>query len=408
MKYYLEDVKDVLKELDSNEDGLSNIEANKRLAENGKNRIEEGKKDGIFKKIFNSLKDPMIIMLLVTAVISAILAKIQNEPFTDVFIILFVVIINTIMGLIQEGKAEKAIDSLKKMTAATSKVIRDGKTIVVKSEDLVKGDVIVLEAGDLVPADCRLIEAYSMKTDESTLTGESVPVNKLIDILNMSSGENNLIPLADRTNMVYSGTTVAYGRGKAVITEVGMNTEIGKIATSLQTAKKEVTQLQKKMSQLSKTLTKIVLIICALVFVLRLIRGGGINADNFIDTTLMAVALAVAAIPEGLPAVVTVILSIGVTEMSKRKALIRKLNTVETIGCVQVICSDKTGTLTKNKMTVVESFVGEDGNKDDIDLLSKGMALCSDSKMNKEKGVAEGEPTENGLVEYAFKLIKQN
>ena len=404
MKYYLEDVKDVLKELDSNEDGLLNIEANKRLVENGKNRIEEGKKDGIFKKIFNSLKDPMIIMLLVTAVISAILAKIQNEPFTDVFIILFVVIINTIMGLIQEGKAEKAIDSLKKMTAATSKVIRDGKTIVVKSEDLVKGDVIVLEAGDLVPADCRLIEAYSMKTDESTLTGESVPVNKLIDILNMSSGENNLIPLADRTNMVYSGSTVAYGRGKAVITEVGMNTEIGKIATSLQTAKKEVTQLQKKMSQLSKTLTKIVLIICVLVFVLRLIRGGGINADNFIDTTLMAVALAVAAIPEGLPAVVTVILSIGVTEMSKRKALIRKLNTVETIGCVQVICSDKTGTLTKNKMTVVESFVGEDGNKDDIDLLSKGMALCSDSKMNKEKGVAEGEPTENGLVEYAFKL----
>ena len=404
MKYYLEDVKDVLKELDSNEDGLSNIEANKRLAENGKNRIEEGKKDGIFKKIFNSLKDPMIIMLLVTAVISAILAKIQNEPFTDVFIILFVVIINTIMGLIQEGKAEKAIDSLKKMTAATSKVIRDGKTIVAKSEDLVKGDVIVLEAGDLVPADCRLIEAYSMKTDESTLTGESVPVNKLIDILNMSSGENNLIPLADRTNMVYSGSTVAYGRGKAVITEVGMNTEIGKIATSLQTAKKEVTQLQKKMTQLSKTLTKIVLIICALVFVLRLIRGGGINAYNFIDTTLMAVALAVAAIPEGLPAVVTVILSIGVTEMSKRKALIRKLNTVETIGCVQVICSDKTGTLTKNKMTVVESFVGEDGNKDDIDLLSKGMALCSDSKMNKEKGVAEGEPTENGLVEYAFKL----
>ena len=404
MKYYLEDVKDVLKELDSNEDGLSNIEANKRLVDNGKNRIEEGKKDGIFKKIFNSLKDPMIIMLLVTAVISAILAKIQNEPFTDVFIILFVVIINTIMGLIQEGKAEKAIDSLKKMTAATSKVIRDGKIIVIKSEDLVKGDVIVLEAGDLVPADCRLIEAYSMKTDESTLTGESVPVNKLIDILNMSSGENNLIPLADRTNMVYSGSTVAYGRGKAVITEVGMNTEIGKIATSLQTAKKEVTQLQKKMTQLSKTLTKIVLIICALVFVLRLIRGGGINADNFIDTTLMAVALAVAAIPEGLPAVVTVILSIGVTEMSKRKALIRKLNTVETIGCVQVICSDKTGTLTKNKMTVVESFVGEDGNKDDIDLLSKGMALCSDSKMNKEKGVAEGEPTENGLVEYAFKL----
>ena len=224
MKYYLENVKDVLKELDSNENGLTSVEANKRLEENGKNKIEEGKKDGVLKKIFNSLKDPMIIMLLVTAVISAVLAKIQNESFTDVFIILFVVIINTIMGLIQEGKAEKAIDSLKKMTAATSKVIRDGKVIVIKSEDLVKGDVIVLEAGDLVPADCRLIESYSLKTDESTLTGESIPVNKLIDILNMSSSNNNLIPLADRTNMVYSGSTIAYCSLKAVITEVGINT----------------------------------------------------------------------------------------------------------------------------------------------------------------------------------------
>lgn len=404
MKYYLENVKDVLKELDSNENGLTSVEANKRLEENGKNKIEEGKKDGVLKKIFNSLKDPMIIMLLVTAVISAVLAKIQNESFTDVFIILFVVIINTIMGLIQEGKAEKAIDSLKKMTAATSKVIRDGKVIVIKSEDLVKGDIIVLEAGDLVPADCRLIESYSLKTDESTLTGESVPVNKLIDILNMSSSNNNLIPLADRTNMVYSGSTIAYGRGKAVITEVGMNTEIGKIATGLQSAKKEVTQLQKKMAQLSKTLTKIVLVICVLVFIVRLIKSGSFTPSNFIDTTLMAVALAVAAIPEGLPAVVTVILSIGVTEMSKRKALIRKLNTVETIGCVQVICTDKTGTLTKNKMTVVESFTWEDSNQSDVQLLSKAMALCSDSKINKENGIADGEPTENGLVEYAFKL----
>ena len=404
MKYYLENVKDVLKELDSNENGLTSVEANKRLEENGKNKIEEGKKDGVLKKIFNSLKDPMIIMLLVTAVISAVLAKIQNESFTDVFIILFVVIINTIMGLIQEGKAEKAIDSLKKMTAATSKVIRDGKVIVIKSEDLVKGDVIVLEAGDLVPADCRLIESYSLKTDESTLTGDSIPVNKLIDILNMSSSNNNLIPLADRINMVYSGSTIAYGRGKAVITEVGMNTEIGKIATGLQSAKKEVTQLQKKMAQLSKTLTKIVLVICVLVFIVRLIKSGSFTPSNFIDTTLMAVALAVAAIPEGLPAVVTVILSIGVTEMSKRKALIRKLNTVETIGCVQVICTDKTGTLTKNKMTVVESFTWEDSNQSDVQLLSKAMALCSDSKINKENGIADGEPTENGLVEYAFKL----
>ena len=405
MKYYLEDVKDVLKELDSNEDGLTCNEVNDRLLKYGKNKIEEGKKDGILKKVFNSLKDPMIIMLLVTAIISAVLAKIQNESFTDVFIILFVVIINTIMGLIQEGKAEKAIDSLKKMTAATSKVIRDGKVIVIKSEDLVKGDVIVLEAGDLVPADCRLIEAFSMKTDESTLTGESVPVNKLIDILNLEdSSKNKLVPLADRTNMVYSGSTVAYGRGKAVVTDIGMSTEIGKIATSLQSAKKEVTQLQKKMAQLSKTLTKIVLIICVLVFIVRLIKSGSFTPNNFIDTTLMAVALAVAAIPEGLPAVVTVILSMGVTEMSKRKALIRKLNTVETIGCVQVICTDKTGTLTKNKMTVVDFYNGDDKNECDRDFLAKGMALCTDSKMNKEDKKADGEPTENGLVEYAFKL----
>lgn len=397
MQYYLEEISKVLEEVKSSEGGLKNEEATRRQNEQGKNKLEEGKRDGIFKKVLNSILDPMIIMLLVTALISAVVAKIQGDSFTDVFIILFVVIINTIMGLVQESKAEKAIDSLKEMTAATSKVLRDGKVQTIKSEDIVIGDVVVLEAGDLVPADCRVIESHSLKVDEAALTGESVSVDKMINILNLQSGQNK-VPLGDRKNMIYSGSTVAYGRGRAVVCEIGMNTEIGKIAQSLQQAEKEVTPLQRKMAELSKTLTKIVLVICAIVFIVSLLKAGNINANVVIDTTLVAVALAVAAIPEGLPAVVTIILSIGVTAMSKRNALIRKLNAVETLGCTQVICSDKTGTLTQNKMTVQEEYT------DNNDLLAKAMALCSDSTIAPGEERAKGEPTENGLVEYAYKL----
>lgn len=397
MQYYLEEIKNVFKELKASEDGLSTEDAKKRQEESGKNKLAEEKKEGIIKKVLNSILDPMIIMLLTTAIISAVVAKIQNDSFTDVFIILFVVIINTIMGLVQESKAEKAIDSLKEMTAATSKVLRDGKVQTIKSEDIVIGDVVILEAGDLVPADCRVIESHSLKVDESALTGESVTVNKMMDILNLESTQNN-VPLADRKNMVYSGSTVAYGRGRAVVTDIGMKTEIGKIAASLQQAEKEVTPLQRKMAELSKTLTKIVVVICFIVFGVSLLRTGSINANIVIDTTLAAVALAVAAIPEGLPAVVTIILSIGVTAMSKRNALIRKLNAVETLGCTQVICSDKTGTLTQNKMTVLEEYT------DNNTLLAKAMALCSDSIIAPGEERAKGEPTENGLVEYANKL----
>ena len=402
MKHYLEEVVTVLKELNTTESGLTSKEAEKRLEKDGKNRLEEKKKDNIFKKILKSISDPMIIMLLVTAAIQAGVSIYQGESFTDVFIILFVVIINTIMGLVQESKAEKAIESLKEMTAATSKVLRDGKEVVIKSEDLVKGDVVILEAGDMVPADCRILESHSLKVDESALTGESVTISKMIDILHLQKSEKD-IPLGDRKNMIYSSSTVAYGRGKAVVVETAMATEIGKIAASLSEVEDEKTPLQKKMAELSKVLTKLVIGICVIVLAVGLIRNfvnptdGVDTVSVIIETFLTAIALAVAAIPEGLPAVVTIILSIGVTAMSKRNALIRKLNAVETLGCIQVICSDKTGTLTQNKMTVVETFT------DDEELLAKGMALCSDSTIEKGEERAKGEPTENGLVEYANK-----
>ena len=397
MKFYLESKEEVLKEVKATENGLTEQEAKKRQEANGKNKLKEAEKEGIIKKIISSLMDPMIIMLLVAAGISAVTAIIQNETFTDVFIILFVVAINTILGLIQESKAESAIDSLMEMTAATSKVLRDGKLTQVKSEDLVVGDVIVLEAGDAIPADCRILESYSMKVEEAAITGESVPVNKIMDIIMLQ--ENSLdIALGDRTNMLYSGSTVVYGRGKAVVTSIGMDTEMGKIASALSTEEKEQTPLQKKMAELSKVLTKIVIAICVFVFVFGIIRSGTFTGKVVLDTFLIAIALAVAAIPEGLPAVVTIVLSIGVTAMAKRQALMRKLTAVETLGCTQIICSDKTGTLTQNKMTVVDQYTP------DKMLIAKAMALCSDAEIEKGDKESKGEPTEAALVNFANSL----
>ena len=397
MKFYLESKEEVLKEVKATENGLTEQEAKKRQEANGKNKLKEAEKEGIIKKIISSLMDPMIIMLLVAAGISAVTAMIQNETFTDVFIILFVVAINTILGLIQESKAESAIDSLMEMTAATSKVLRDGKLTQVKSEDLVVGDVIVLEAGDAIPADCRILESYSMKVEEAAITGESVPVNKIMDIIMLQ--ENSLdVALGDRTNMLYSGSTVVYGRGKAVVTSIGMDTEMGKIASALSTEEKEQTPLQKKMAELSKVLTKIVIAICVFVFVFGIIRSGTFTGKVVLDTFLIAIALAVAAIPEGLPAVVTIVLSIGVTAMAKRQALMRKLTAVETLGCTQIICSDKTGTLTQNKMTVVDQYTP------DKMLIAKAMALCSDAEIEKGDKESKGEPTEAALVNFANSL----
>lgn len=400
MKHYLSTTEEVFKETGSSEKGLTSEQAQKRLEENGKNRLEEGKKKAVIRRLLEQFADPMIIILIVAAAISGITAAFEGGFPSDVIIILFVVILNAILGVVQESKAEKAIEALQEMAAATSKVERDGKVMQIKSEDLVVGDVIILEAGDAVPADARIIESASLKIEEAALTGESVPVNKFIDIINLKDTEKD-VPLGDRKNMMYMGSSVVYGRGRAVVTATGMDTEMGKIAGALAQAQDGQTPLQKKLAQLSKILSFIVIGICAVIFAIGIIReivtGNQIGLEFLLNTFMIAVSLAVAAIPEGLAAVVTVVLSIGVTNMSKKNAIIRKLTAVETLGCAQIICSDKTGTLTQNKMTVVEHY------GDDEKMLATGMALCTDVNIDENKEII-GEPTEAALVAYALTL----
>jgi len=398
MKQYLQTSEEVLQALQSRKEGLAEPEARKRLTENGKNKLREEKKDSLAVRFINQLKDPMIVILMIAAVISGITAAYSGESFADVIIIMAVVVINSVLGVYQESKAEKAIEALQAISAATSKVMRDGVIQVVKSEDLVVGDVIMLEAGDSVPADSRLLDSASLKIEEAALTGESVPVEKIIEVLRL--GDQKDIPLGDRKNMVYMGSAVVYGRGTATVTATGMDTEMGKIADAITQAKDNQTPLQIKLNQLSKVLSWLVLGICVFIFGMSLIRlqmDGGISGTGVLNTFMVAVSLAVAAIPEGLAAVVTIVLSIGVTKMSKQHAIIRKLTAVETLGCTQVICSDKTGTLTQNKMTVVDQF-GLDET-----LLGRAMTLCNDAYLNQENK-AEGEPTEAALVNYGLAL----
>lgn len=395
MKEYLMSKEEVIAAQKSSVKGISAGEAAERLERDGKNKLVEGKKVSIAQRFLKQLADPMIIILIVAAIVSGITAAYAGESFTDVIIIMIVVIINAVLGVVQENKAEKAIAALQEIAAATSKVIRDEQQITIRSEELVTGDVIVLEAGDAVPADARIIECASMKIEEAALTGESVPVTKTDDILTAENGKD--ISLGDRKNMVYMGSTVVYGRGCAIVTHTGMNTQMGKIADSLAKAEDGQTPLQLKLNQLSKVLSIIVLGICLFIFALDLFRMyPDINGAGMLDTFMVAVSLAVAAIPEGLAAVVTIVLSIGVTNMSRKSAVIRKLTAVETLGCAQIICSDKTGTLTQNKMTVVE-YRGSNEKQ-----LAKAMALCSDAKLD-EKNEAIGEPTECALVNYAYK-----
>ena len=396
MKHYCEELNAVLAETKSSMEGLSSQEADVRLQANGKNKLAEAKKDSLLKRFIKQLMDPMILILLAAAAISGVLAVVEGESFADVIIILAVVIINAVLGVYQENKAEKAIEALQEMSAATSKVLRDGKIMSVHSEDLVVGDIVLLEAGDAVPADGRLIENASLKVEEAALTGESVPVTKFIDIINLKDSSKD-VPLGDRKNMVYMGSTIVYGRGKAVITATGMDTEMGKIADALANAEEGQTPLQLKLSQLSKILTWLVLGICVVIFIVQNVRAGGLSLEGMLSSFMVAVSLAVAAIPEGLAAVVTVVLSIGVTNMSKRNAIIRRLTAVETLGCAQIICSDKTGTLTQNKMTVVD-FFGEDEKH-----LAQAMALCCDAELSTD-GTVNGEPTEAALVVWANKL----
>lgn len=395
-KEYLQSVEEILKEQKSSWEGLTIAEVEKREERFGKNKLEEAKKVTILQRFLKQLADPMIIILIAAALVSGITAVYSGESFADVIIIMIVVVINAVLGVVQENKAEKAIAALQEIAAATSKVQRAGHQISIRSEDLVPGDIVILEAGDSVPADGRVLECASLKIEEAALTGESVPVTKTDEVLK-SEGTRE-IPLGDRKNMVYMGSTVVYGRGKAVITGTGMNTEMGKIADALAQAKEENTPLQRKLTQLSKILSVLVLAICGVIFAVNIIRSyPDVSGAAMLDTFMIAVSLAVAAIPEGLAAVVTIVLSIGVTNMSKQSAVIRKLTAVETLGCAQIICSDKTGTLTQNKMTVVEHTGREEK------LLARAMALCSDAELGEDNN-AVGEPTECALVNYAFGL----
>lgn len=404
MKYYLESMQSVFDDVKSSENGLSSQEAAKRLEQNGKNKLAEAKKDSVIKRFFDQMKDPMIVILLVAAVVSAVTDIIEAGHFTpptDACIILVVVIINAVLGVVQESKAEKAVEALQKMSAATTKVLRDGKTEVIKSEDLVVGDVILLDAGDAIPADCRIFECASMKIEEAALTGESVPVNKIVNAL-MGHKEDDEVPLGDRKNMAYMGSTLVYGRGKAVVVSTGMNTEMGKIANAISLTQDGKTPLELKLEQLSKVLTKLVVGICIFIFAFDIVTKYFLADarpeffDIALDSFITAIALAVAAIPEGLVAVMTIVLALGVTNMSKKNAIIRKMTAVETLGCTQIICSDKTGTLTQNVMTVVDHFA------DDELKLATAMALCTNAEV--EDGKSTGEPDEIALINYADSL----
>ena len=385
---YLQSAEEVLCSQGSQRGGLTSQEAAARLEKHGPNRLQEAKKITNLQRFLQQLKDPMLLILMAAAAVSAVTSILSGEKLTEVIIILAVVLLNAVLGVVQESKAEAAIEALQTMTAATSKVLRDGKIVVLHSADLVPGDVVLLEAGDAVPADGRLLESASLKIEEAALTGESVPVNKTAETIS-AQGD---VPLGDRKNMCYMGSTVVYGRGSAVITATGMDTEMGKIAGVLARTEQEETPLQRKLTQLGKTLSYLVLAICIFIFVFDLLVEGDYSLEAILKTFMVAVSLAVAAIPEGLATVVTVVLSIGVTNMSKRGAVIRRLTAVETLGCTQVICSDKTGTLTQNKMTVVDHTGPQR-------LLATAMALCSDAAWTEEG--AQGEPTEAALVNFA-------
>ena len=405
MKHYLHEVADVFAEVKSTELGLTSAEAEKRLEANGKNKLAEAKKVSTFSRFMDQLKDPMIIILLVAAVVSAVTEMIEAGGFvtpTDSIIILVVVLINAILGVVQESKAEKAVEALQKMSAATTKTLRDGQVVTVKSEDLVVGDVILLDAGDAIPADCRIFECASMKIEEAALTGESVPVTKLVNALMGKKGDDE-VALGDRKNMAYMGSTLVYGRGKAVVVATGMDTEMGKIANAITLAEEGKTPLEIKLEQLSKILTKLVIGVCVVIFAYNILTQyilPDVKPEFFhvaLDSFITAIALAVAAIPEGLVAVMTIVLSIGVTNMSKKNAIIRKMTAVETLACTQIICSDKTGTLTQNVMTVVDHFAPNEQQ------LATAMALCTNAEVA-EDGKSTGEPDEVALINYATTL----
>lgn len=387
MKYYFEETATVLDSLATSASGLNESQIKERVEKHGYNQLVEGKKKTTLERFFDQMTDPMIIVLIVAAVISGIVGEIA-----DTFIIMMVVLLNAVLGVLQEGKAEKAIEALQKMASPYSRVRRNGQVIQVKSAEIVPGDIVLIEAGDAIPADMRIIEASSLKIEEASLTGESVPSEKGHQVIPMN---NDDVPLGDRRNMAYMGTNAVYGRGEGVVVNTGMTTEMGKIANIISNTTNESTPLQKRLAGLSHVLSIGVLGICVFIFAVGVYENGGFSGGHVLEMFMTAISLAVAAIPEGLVAVVTVVLSIGVTKMSKRNAIIRRLTAVETLGCTEVICSDKTGTLTQNKMTVVDTF----GEKQK---LATAMALCNDAILSEDEGEVLGEPTESALVRFAL------
>ncbi len=392
MEYYQQTAREVFAAQASGPEGLTAGQAAARLAKTGPNELRRAKKESLFQRFLQQMADPMIVVLLAAAALSALTAACAGESFADVFIILAVVLINALLGVYQESKAEKAIEALQKMTAAHSRVLRGGRPATVASRELVPGDVVLLEAGCAVPADGRLVETAALKIEEAALTGESLPVEKSAAAL----PAGRAVPLGDRHCMAYMGSIVSAGRGRLLVTATGMDTEMGRIAGVLAATSQGKTPLQLKLAALSRSLSALVLAICVFIFGFGLWRAGSTDLATVLSSFMVAVSLAVAAVPEGLAAVVTIVLSMGVTRMSRQGAVIRRLTAVETLGCAQVVCSDKTGTLTQNRMEVQQSF-GPEAE------LAKALALCSDAEPG-AGGRAEGEPTECALVEYAAKL----
>ena len=401
-KWYDIEASEVARGLNSDiENGLNIEDVNKKRDEFGFNELRAGKKKSLVVRFLEQFKDFMIIVLIISAIVSGFVGIANGEGITDTIIIMFVIILNAIIGVAQESKAEKSLEALKKLSSHMAKVIRNGKLDVIPSKELVPGDIVVLETGDFVPADLRIIEAHNLKAQEASLTGESLPVDKMSDII-----EGEKVGIGDRSNMLFSSSLITYGRGKAIVVETGMNTEVGKIADMMNSSLNTETPLQKKLNQLGKTLGIFALIICVLIFVVGLING-----KEIISMFMTAVTLAVAAIPEGLPAVSTIVLAIGVQRMVKKNAIVKNLPSVETLGSASVICSDKTGTLTQNKMTVQKVFAnGTAKSVEDIKELSSeerklieiGM-LCNDTKVSNDNEFT-GDPTETALTDIGFKL----
>ena len=403
-KWFNMSVEDTIKNLSTDvENGLTSNNVRARQEKYGLNELQAKKKKSIFVKFLEQFKDFMIIILIISAIISGVVGVMEGEGITDTIIILAVVVVNAIIGVAQENKAEKSLEALQKLSSHVAKVMRDGKLIVVPSKDLVPGDIVILETGDYIPADLRIIESVNLKSQEAALTGESVPVEKVSDKIN-----DEKVGIGDRINMLFSSSLVTYGRGKAVVVETGMNTEVGKIADIINTTKDNSTPLQKKIGKLGKTLGIVALAICVLIFIVGLLYG-----KEPIHMFMTAVSLAVAAIPEGLPAVFTIVLAIGVQRMVKRNAIVKKLPAVETLGSATVICSDKTGTLTQNKMTVEKLYYNNklvdlsnfsrDLKDEDLNKLIYASMLCNDTKISENKELT-GDPTETALVDLGFKL----